>query len=857
MTDLLPPSSEPAPGAPAKASFSERVVSRVADVLGGRRDSRRGFLTKTAVIGSALAVQPWDFITKPASAYDVVCGEGNTCADGWSVFCCTINGTNSCPPGSFTAGWWKADASGFCCGAARYYIDCNAVCGSGWTCHCNDKTCDQRLVACNQFRYGQCHQEIACYGPVVCRVVTCTPPWQYDHTCTTASATDNRTVSHSAPCLPGNCPSPIAQLYADLGGPGGALGPIVQTERPGPGSSGRYALYARGAIYQTAAGVHEVHGAIWTKYQGMNTVHSSLGFPRRNTGTASDGVTRFSDFEKGSIYATKVAGTREVHGAIADRWYFMGRERSILGLPVADTATAPDGKGRYSKFQGGSIYYTAATGPHEVCGAIRTEWLAKGGPTGFLGYPITGQRTPSDGKGRYNDFQHGTVYWRSDLGAHEVHGPIFSRWEFIGRERSILGYPIEDQRTSTDGVGRFSNFRGGSIYWSPATGPHEVCGSIRDKWTVKGRETGFLGYPTTGQRTLSDGAGRFNDFQGGSIYWGPSDGRLRAARAHPHQVVGDRRRGQQRRLPHLRRRPHLGRPRTGLVPVRHAHLRPRHRRRHRHHHLRTAMHVPLVPVAALVAVVAAIRSLWSPCGLSMLSTITPVSERSRQHRYGVTASWFVLGAVVGGATLGVGAAALAAVVHLLGLPGGARAGLAVAGALVAIASDIRLFGFRLPRRARQVDETWLGTYRPWFYGAGFGWQIGTGLATYVMTAGVYLTILLAALTGQPFVAFALCVLFGATRGLAVLVGAGATTPARLRRIHQRLDQLEPASRAVAVGAEGVAGAACAAALWGAPAALVVAAVGVAGVAQVLRGGGAVRLQRPLAGRPAEVAATPR
>jgi uncharacterized protein with LGFP repeats len=524
MTDLLPPSSEPAPGAPPKASFSERVVSRVADVLGGRRDSRRGFLAKTAVIGSALAVQPWDFITKPASAYDVVCGEGSTCADGWSVFCCTINGTNSCPPGSFTAGWWKADASGFCCGAARYYIDCNAVCGSGWTCHCNDKTCDQRLVACNQFRYGQCHQEIACYGPVVCRVVTCTPPWQYDHTCTTASATDNRTVSHSAPCLSGNCPSPIAQLYADLGGPGGALGPIVQTERPGPGSSGRYALYAHGAIYQTAAGVHEVHGAIWTKYQGMNTVHSSLGFPRHNTSTASDGVTRFSDFDLGSIYATKVAGTREVHGAIADRWYFMGRERSILGLPVADTATAPDGKGRYSKFQGGSIYYTAATGPHEVCGAIRTEWLAKGGPTGFLGYPITGQRTPSDGKGRYNDFQHGTVYWRHDLGAHEVHGPIFSRWNFIGRERSILGYPIEDQRTSTDGVGTFSHFRGGSIYWSPATGPHEVCGSIRDKWTVKGRETGFLGYPTTGQRTLSDGAGRFNDFQGGSIYWGPPTG---------------------------------------------------------------------------------------------------------------------------------------------------------------------------------------------------------------------------------------------------------------------------------------------------------------------------------------------
>jgi len=190
---------------------------------------------------------------------------------------------------------------------------------------------------------------------------------------------------------------------------------------------------------------------------------------------------------------------------------------------VGDTETAPDGKGRYSRFQGGSIYYTAATGPHEVCGSIRTKWLAKGGPTGFLGYPITGQRNAIEG-GHYNDFQHGSVYWRSDLGAHEVHGPIFSRWEFIGRERSILGYPTADQQPSTDGVGAYSTFRGGSIYWSPSTGPHEVCGSIRDKWTLKGRETGFLGYPVTGQRTLPDGVGRYNDFVGGSIYWGPSTG---------------------------------------------------------------------------------------------------------------------------------------------------------------------------------------------------------------------------------------------------------------------------------------------------------------------------------------------
>ena len=44
----------------------------------------------------------------------------------------------------------------------------------------------------------------------------------------------------------------------------------------------------------------------------------------------------------------------------------------------------------------------------------------------------------------------------------------------------------------------------------------------------------------------------------------------------------------------------------------------------------------------------------------MLSTITPIGERGRNHRYASTATWFILGATLGGATLGLGAGLLAA-----------------------------------------------------------------------------------------------------------------------------------------------------------------------------------------------------
>ena len=48
----------------------------------------------------------------------------------------------------------------------------------------------------------------------------------------------------------------------------------------------------------------------------------------------------------------------------------------------------------------------------------------------------------------------------------------------------------------------------------------------------------------------------------------------------------------------------------------------------------------------------------------------------------------------------------------------------------------RCFGFGPPFLCRQVNEAWLSKYRPWVYGGGFGWQIGAGVTTYVMTAAV-------------------------------------------------------------------------------------------------------------------------
>ena len=161
--------------------------------------------------------------------------------------------------------------------------------------------------------------------------------------------------------------------------------------------------------------------------------------------------------------------------------------------------------------------------------AIDDKYAALGGPGGFLGHPVdegagSAEMPTADGRGRVRDFQGGSIYWSPTTGAFEVHGLIRVKWAQLGGERGFLGFPLTDELGTPDGIGRFNHFEGGSIYWTPETGAHEVHGAIRDRWQSMGWETSFLRYPTSDERTPSSGHGRFSEFQGGSIHWTPEGG---------------------------------------------------------------------------------------------------------------------------------------------------------------------------------------------------------------------------------------------------------------------------------------------------------------------------------------------
>lgn len=178
----------------------------------------------------------------------------------------------------------------------------------------------------------------------------------------------------------------------------------------------------------------------------------------------------------------------------------------------------------------------------------------------------------------------------------------------------------------------------------------------------------------------------------------------------------------------------------------------------------------------------------------MLASITPLGERARGSRWGLTVAAFAIGSTLAAAALGALAGALGSV--MLGGAADDRWRLFVFAGLVALGLllDLRVGGTRVPSTRRQVNEDWLMRYRGWVYGAGFGAQLGAGVFTIVTTAAVYLVPLAAFLLGSAGLGLLVGALFGLVRGASILPAARIRDTESLMALHQRIRAWEPAGR---------------------------------------------------------------
>jgi hypothetical protein len=187
----------------------------------------------------------------------------------------------------------------------------------------------------------------------------------------------------------------------------------------------------------------------------------------------------------------------------------------------------------------------------------------------------------------------------------------------------------------------------------------------------------------------------------------------------------------------------------------------------------------------------------------MLTSITPLGERGRGFRWGVTLSFLLLGSTIGGAAVGV----------LLGLLGeatiGSAAGAGAAWRLYLLAAllgaafviELGVAGLAIPTIRRQVDERWLNAYRGWVYGFGFGIQLGAGVVTIVSTAAVYVTFAACWLAGGALPGLVIGAVFGAARAAALFGARRVRDPGALQELGRRLRRWTQPARRATLGGE--------------------------------------------------------
>jgi hypothetical protein len=159
----------------------------------------------------------------------------------------------------------------------------------------------------------------------------------------------------------------------------------------------------------------------------------------------------------------------------------------------------------------------------------------------------------------------------------------------------------------------------------------------------------------------------------------------------------------------------------------------------------------------------------------MVETITPVVHGGRKREYWASVALHTLGATLSAAVFGL---LLGGIGTLTRAPWG-RVGATIVAVIATMYAVREAFGLRvpLPDRHAQVPQWWRDFFSApvssFLYGAGLGIGFFTFLrfGTYVAVSGAALLI------GDPLIGMLICLPFGLTRGLTVILTVNVTEPA--------------------------------------------------------------------------------
>ncbi len=220
----------------------------------------------------------------------------------------------------------------------------------------------------------------------------------------------------------------------------------------------------------------------------------------------------------------------------------------------------------------------------------------------------------------------------------------------------------------------------------------------------------------------------------------------------------------------------------------------------------------MLTLLAAAAVVAGITGAWSPCGFSMVETLSPAGYAGRRAVTVAACLTFTAGALAGGVLTFGGLALLG---DALGAGGAAAAGVAAAVALAAAIGEAR--GTRIaPQVRRQVPESWRRVLPVPLAAGLYGVLLGLGFTTFILTFAVWALAALSVALGEPALGVAIGLGFGIGRALPVLALAPVADTEAGSRAHAAMAE-RPAILRGLRALDAAALLACAAALAAGPA----------------------------------------
>jgi uncharacterized protein with LGFP repeats len=308
--------------------------------------------------------------------------------------------------------------------------------------------------------------------------------------------------------------APMYAGYAASGFERGPLGYPLRRQVCGLVRGGCAQAFESGTVYLSpASGAHTVRGALFGVWGSRGYERGSLGYPtgEESCGAGAQGCVQ--SFQGATLTWSPATGGQNLGRWVGPRWTAMGGPRSPVGQPVGPEICGLARGGCFQAFQRATLYASPVGGTRAVGGAIYGVWASRGFETGALGYPIGDEQCAAGVC--VQAFEKATMSWSPATGPQYLRGAIGARWTQLGGPMAAVGAPLGPEICGLAKGGCFQGFSKGSIYYSPATGAHPVDGAIRDAWAAAGWESGRFGYPVEGPREVPGGVAQ--RFQGGTL----------------------------------------------------------------------------------------------------------------------------------------------------------------------------------------------------------------------------------------------------------------------------------------------------------------------------------------------------